>query len=154
MPIGIGIILLQSLERVFFYGYSFPFLYCLLWEKAFLPELESGAAATKEARVKEITMNAFILASWCEMGPSLKKIEPFMDMLWQPKSLDISPALSILVWHNTLAVLYSYSTQMTIMYFNILTIFGNFFANCVVIFQKTEVQTVILRCLTGLNLEF
>ena len=34
---------------------------------------------------------------------------------------------------------------MTIMYFNILTIFGNFFANCVVIFQKTEVQTVILE---------
>ena len=43
---------------------------------------------------------------------------------------------------------------MTIMYFNVLTIFGHFFANCVVIFQKTEVQTVILNCLTGLNQEF
>ena len=32
-------------------------------KKAFLPELESGAAATKEARAKEITMNAFILTS-------------------------------------------------------------------------------------------
>ena len=40
------------------------------------------------------------------------------------------------------------------MYFNVLTIFGHFFANCVVIFQKTEVQTVILNCLTGLNQEF
>ena len=27
-----------------------------------------------------------------------------------------------------------------------------FFANCMVIFHKTEVQTVILRCLTGLHL--
>ena len=38
-------------------------------------------------------MNAFILTSWCKMGPFLKKIEPFMDIMWQPKSLDISPAL-------------------------------------------------------------
>ena len=29
---------------------------------------------------------------------------------------------------------------------------GHFFANCMVIFHKTEVQTVILRCLTGLHL--
>ena len=28
---------------------------------------------------------------------------------------------------------------------------GHFFALCVFIFYKTEVQTVILRCLTGLN---
>ena len=49
---------------------------------------------------------------------------------------------------------YSDSIQMTTMYFNILTIFGHFFANCMVIFQKTEVQAVILRCLMGLYLEF
>ena len=32
------------------------------------------------------------------------------------------------------------------------TIFGHFFANCIDIFHKTEVQTVIFRCLTGLYL--
>ena len=32
------------------------------------------------------------------------------------------------------------------------TISGHFFAICMFIFHKTEVQTVILRCLTGLNL--
>ena len=50
-------------------------------------------------------------------------------------------------------LIYSDSIQMTITYFNVLTIFGHFFANCVVIFQKTEVQTVILRCLKGLHLD-
>ena len=34
------------------------------------------------------------------------------------------------------------------------TIFGHFFANCMNIFHKTEVQTVIFRCLTGLNLNW
>ena len=29
-----------------------------------------------------------------------------------------------------------------------------FFANCMFIFQKTEIQTVILRCLTSLNLNW
>ena len=29
-----------------------------------------------------------------------------------------------------------------------------FFANCIFIFQKTEIQTVILRCLTSLNLNW
>ena len=28
---------------------------------------------------------------------------------------------------------------------------GHFFANCMLIFHKTEVQTVILMCLMGLN---
>ena len=32
--------------------------------------------------------------------------------------------------------------------------FWPFFANCMVIFRKTEVQTVILRCLTGLHLDW
>ena len=40
------------------------------------------------------------------------------------------------------------------MYFNILTIFGHFFANYMVIFHKTEVQTVILRHLTSLNVNW
>ena len=31
------------------------------------------------------------------------------------------------------------------------TVSGHFFAICIFIFHKTEVQTVILRCLTGLN---
>ena len=31
------------------------------------------------------------------------------------------------------------------------TIFGHFFANCFCDFHKTEVQTVIFRCLTGLD---
>ena len=31
------------------------------------------------------------------------------------------------------------------------TISGHFFANCINIFQKTEVQTVILMCLMGQN---
>ena len=34
------------------------------------------------------------------------------------------------------------------------TISGHFFAICMFVFHKTEVQTVILRCLTGLNLKF
>ena len=33
-----------------------------------------------------------------------------------------------------------------------MTIFGHFFANFIYIFHKTEVQTVIFRCLTGLDL--
>ena len=41
---------------------------------------------------------------------------------------------------------------MKIMYFNVLTISGHIFAICMFVFHKTEVQTVILRCLTGLNL--
>jgi hypothetical protein len=32
--------------------------------------------------------------------------------------------------------------------------FGHFFPNCMNIFYKTEVQTVIFRCLTGLNLNW
>ena len=32
------------------------------------------------------------------------------------------------------------------------TTFGHFFGNYMNIFYKTEVQTAILRCLTGLNL--
>jgi hypothetical protein len=35
-----------------------------------------------------------------------------------------------------------------------MTISGHFFANCMVIFRKTEVQTVILRRLTGLHLDW
>ena len=34
------------------------------------------------------------------------------------------------------------------------TIFGHFFANCFYDFHKTEVQTVIFRCLTSLNLNW
>ena len=55
---------------------------------------------------------------------------------------------------RALHILYSDSIQMTIMYFNILTISGHIFANCMFIFHKIEVETVILRCLTGLNLKF
>jgi hypothetical protein len=40
------------------------------------------------------------------------------------------------------------------MYFNILSLSGHFLANCMFIFDKTEVQMVILRCLTGLNLDW
>jgi hypothetical protein len=76
----------------------------------------------------------------------------FVEMLEKYQSfLRLLPLMS---FYQPLSQLYSDSIQMTIMYFNILTIFGHFFANCMVIFQKTEVQTIILRCLTGLNLEF
>ena len=34
------------------------------------------------------------------------------------------------------------------------TVSGQFFANCILFFHKTEVQTVILRCLTGLDLNW
>ena len=34
------------------------------------------------------------------------------------------------------------------------TIFGHFFAICIFFFHKTEVQTLNLRCLTGLNLNW
>ena len=36
----------------------------------------------------------------------------------------------------------------------ILSFSGHFFAICMFIFQKTEVLAVILRCLTGLNLDW
>ena len=35
-----------------------------------------------------------------------------------------------------------------------MTISGHFFAICIYIFYKTEVETVILRCLTGLQLDW
>ena len=35
-----------------------------------------------------------------------------------------------------------------------LTVFGHFFANFMNIFHKTEVQTIILRCLVSLNLNW
>ena len=40
---------------------------------------------------------------------------------------------------------------MTITTAHFTTIFGHFFANCMSIFHKTEVQTVILVYLTGLK---
>ena len=36
----------------------------------------------------------------------------------------------------------------------VLTVFGQFFANFMNIFHKTEVKTVILRCLVSLNLNW
>ena len=50
--------------------------------------------------------------------------------------------------------LYSDSIQMIICVFQYSTTSDHFFTNCMFIFYKIEVQTVILRCLTGLNLEF
>ena len=46
---------------------------------------------------------------------------------------------------------YSESKRMTTTIANFMTISGHFFANCMFIFHKTEVQTVILKCLTSLN---
>ena len=43
---------------------------------------------------------------------------------------------------------------MIICVFQYSTTSDHFFTNYMFIFYKTEVQTVILRCLTGLNLEF
>ena len=43
---------------------------------------------------------------------------------------------------------------MTITNAQFTTIAGQSFANCMFIFHKTEFQTVILRCLTGLNLDW
>ena len=43
---------------------------------------------------------------------------------------------------------------MTITNAQFTTIAGHSFANCIFIFHKTEFQTVILRCLTGLNLNW
>ena len=40
---------------------------------------------------------------------------------------------------------------MTIIIANFTTISGHFFAKCVLIFHKNEVQTVILMCFTVLN---
>ena len=38
--------------------------------------------------------------------------------------------------------------------FKYLSNFGQFFANSMFIFHKTEIQTVIIRCLTGINLDW
>ena len=43
---------------------------------------------------------------------------------------------------------------MTITIAHFTTTSGHFFANCMFIFHKTEVQTVIFRCLMGLNLDW
>ena len=43
---------------------------------------------------------------------------------------------------------------MTITIANFTTISGHFVANCMFIFHKKEVQKVILRCLTGLNINW
>ena len=43
---------------------------------------------------------------------------------------------------------------MTITIAHSTTISGHFSANCMFIFHKKEVQTVILRCLTGLNIDW
>ena len=43
---------------------------------------------------------------------------------------------------------------MTLTKVHFTTISGHFFANCMFIFHKTKVQTVILRCLMGLNLDW
>ena len=50
--------------------------------------------------------------------------------------------------------IYSESKQMTITNAHFTTILGHFSANCMFVFHKTEVQTVILRCLMGLNLDW
>ena len=42
---------------------------------------------------------------------------------------------------------------MTITNAHFTTILGHFSANCMFVFHKTEVQTVILRCLTSLSLD-
>ena len=50
--------------------------------------------------------------------------------------------------------IYSESKRMTITNAHFTTISGHFSANCILIFHKNEVQTVILGCLTGLNLDW
>ena len=52
------------------------------------------------------------------------------------------------------SLLYSDSIQMTICVFQYSTTSDHFFTNCMFIFHKTEVQTVILRCLMSLNLNW
>ena len=51
-------------------------------------------------------------------------------------------------------ILYSESKQMTITIANFTTISGHFSPNCMFISYKKEVQTVILRCLMGLNIDW
>ena len=55
--------------------------------------------------------------------------------------------------HDT-GIIYSGSKWMTITNVHFTTISGHFPANCMFIFHITDVQTVILRCLTGLNLDW
>ena len=50
--------------------------------------------------------------------------------------------------------IYSESKRMTITNADFTTISGHFSANCMFIFHKKEVQTVILRCLKGLNIDW
>ena len=45
-----------------------------------------------------------------------------------------------------------YETPCNLSFNRCTTISGHFFANYISIFHKTEIQTVILRCLTDLNL--
>jgi hypothetical protein len=57
------------------------------------------------------------------------------------------------VYHPFMKV-YSESKQMTITNAHFMTISGHFSTNCIFIFHKNEVQTVILRCLMGLSLDW
>jgi hypothetical protein len=52
------------------------------------------------------------------------------------------------------AKLYSESKRKTITNAHFMTISGHFSTNCIFIFHKNEVQTVILRCLMGLSLDW
>ena len=51
-------------------------------------------------------------------------------------------------------IVYSEYKGITITNAHFTNISGHFSANCMVIFHKTEVQRVILRCSTGLNLDW
>ena len=57
------------------------------------------------------------------------------------------------IFYGLYEYVYSDSIQMTICVFQYSTTYDHFFTNCVFIFYKTKVQTGILRCITGLNLE-
>ena len=60
--------------------------------------------------------------------------------------------LSFLAVHNNMYRLIRYKSDYT---YQVLRPFLAVFCDiCMVIFHKTEIQTVILRCLTGQNLEF
>ena len=73
---------------------------------------------------------------------------------WTKYEFKYVQIVSLIVTKNIFFFLFSDSKWMSLIHDRCTTISGHFFAICLPIFHKTQVQTVILRCLMGLDLDW
>ena len=87
------------------------------------------------------------------LTPLINRSEKWVKIVAQFKLQEFSPNQPSKdpKFSDTWGKVYSDSKQMTITNAPFTTISGHFSANCMFIFHKNEVQTVILMCLTGLK---